>query len=71
MKMYCSQYIIFCDLKHFDKNDGDGQDVMCMTVTITVERFSRYYFSGNQSIYNLRHNLEREPSQKVTGQDEG
>ena len=39
-----------CDLKPVDKNDGDGQDLVCMTVTMTVESSSRYYFSGNQSM---------------------
>ena len=27
-----------------------GQDLVCMTVTMTVESSSRYYFSGNQSM---------------------
>ena len=27
-----------------------GQDLVCMSVTMTVESSSRYYFSGNQSM---------------------
>ena len=27
-----------------------GQDLVCMTVQMTVESSSRYYFSGNQSM---------------------